>query len=42
MEYTIYNATIITIDSENNFFTNGAMVVKDGVIVDIGNEKDIA
>lgn len=41
MEYTIYNATIITIDSENNFFINGAMVVKDGVIVDIGNEKDI-
>lgn len=41
MEYTIYNATIITIDSENNFFINGAMVVKDGIIVDIGNEKDI-
>jgi len=37
MEYTIYNATIVTIDSDNNIYSNGAIVIKDGTIVDIGN-----
>ena len=41
MEYTIYNATIITVDEKDNFYSNGAMVVKDGIITDIGKKENI-
>lgn len=41
MEYTIYNATIITVDEKDNFYPNGAMVIKDGIITQIGKKEDI-
>lgn len=41
MEYTIYNATIITVDNKDNFYSNGAMVIKDGIITDIGDTKEV-
>lgn len=41
MKYTIYNATIITVDEKNSIYTNGAMVIKDGKITNIGDIKDI-
>lgn len=41
MEYTIYNATIVTVDPNNSIFTNGAMVVKDGKITEIGDIKNV-
>ena len=41
MEYTIYNATIITVDNKDNFYSSGAMVIKDGIITDIGDTKEV-
>lgn len=41
MEYTIYNATIVTIDLENTIYINGAMRIKNGIIEEIGNKLEV-